>query len=102
MFHTEPTARRERRSPAPSQRTTARRNSRRMLDSVSRALKDATTNEDGSSDLAAVRRIAKENKLSINEQGSPNVGTLRMNLGNQLRGKLRRGESVVILGERLK
>lgn len=63
-------------------------------------LKQATTNPDGTLDMAAVERIASQNGVgdSYDKWVSRglNNGMVRMNLGNVLRAKVRKGDEVRI------
>lgn len=44
-------------------------------------------------------KVADENNINISRWAGKNNGMLRMNLGNVLRGRVRRGEHVVINGK---
>lgn len=69
-------------------------------DDVALRLKAATTNGAGETDMTAVAEIAARNGLADRFDGwvarGLNNGQLRMNLGNMLRGKARKGEPVTI------
>lgn len=69
-------------------------------DDVALRLKAATTNGAGETDMTAVAEIAARNGLADRFDGwvarGLNNGQLRMNLGNMLRGKARKGEEVAI------
>lgn len=47
-------------------------------------------------DMDKVREVAKANSVSLDRWYKLNIGQIRMNLGNVLRGKMRRGEKVVV------
>lgn len=57
-----------------------------------------TINEDGSDyiDMDKMWKVAKQNGLTLDRWLHCNIGQIRMNLGNVLRGKVRRGEYVVV------
>lgn len=69
-------------------------------DDLAKRLKDATTGPDGKTDMDAVERIAGQNGLGDRFDSwaarGLNNGMVRMNLGNVLRGKARKGEEVTI------
>lgn len=69
-------------------------------DDVAIRLKDATTGTDGKTDMAAVERIAGANGLGDKFDQwvgrGLNNGMVRMNLGNMLRAKARKGDEVAI------
>jgi hypothetical protein len=69
-------------------------------DDIAQRLKDATTGTDGKADMAAVEAIAGANGLGDKfDQWATrglNNGMVRMNLGNMLRAKARKGEEVAI------
>lgn len=48
-------------------------------------------------DAEGVKKVAKDNGLTLKDY--PNAGMLRMNVGNMLRGKVRKGEKVTINGK---
>lgn len=60
-----------------------------------------TPTEDGGDylDIEKVREVAKANGISIDRWMHLNIGMIRMNLGNVLRGKVKRGEPVVVGSE---
>ena len=65
-------------------------------DEIANALRDLVHMKDGI-DLAALTKEAKANGIDLAERWpGKNIGMLRMNLGNVLRGKVKRGEYVVI------
>lgn len=75
-------------------------------DDFAKAFGAAVRNEDDEVDVELMREVAKANGLSItawthlrNKDGGVNVGMIRMNLGNKLRGMQRNGTDVKI-GER--
>lgn len=69
-------------------------------DDVAVRLKDATTGSDGKTDMAAVERVAEANGMAGDfdrwVSRGLNNGMVRMNLGNKLRAKARKGEAVAI------
>lgn len=69
-------------------------------DDIAVRLKDATTDGKGNALMDAVAEVAAKNGLSDRYDGwvakGLNNGQLRMNLGNMLRGKARKGEEVTI------
>ena len=69
-------------------------------DDVAVRLKDATTGKDGKADMAAVEAIASKNGLGDKfdqwVSRGLNNGMVRMNLGNMLRAKARKGDEVAI------
>lgn len=69
-------------------------------DDIAQRLKDRTTDGKGNADMEAVAEVAAKNGLSDRFDGwvarGLNNGQLRMNLGNMLRGKVRKGEEVTI------
>lgn len=69
-------------------------------DDIAQRLKDRTTDGKGNADMEAVAEVAAKNGLSDRFDGwvarGLNNGQLRMNLGNMLRGKARKGEEVTI------
>ncbi len=69
------------------------------------ALRAATVNEDEAVDVQKLGVVARANGLSLkpwlhlkNKDGGINVGMIRMNLGNRLRGMVRQGKDVDIGG----
>ena len=72
-------------------------------DNVAMALKLATTtkNKDGRDclDVAALKRIARENKVDFTPYEKLNNGQKRMNVGNKLRGIIEQSGKVVIDGK---
>lgn len=69
-------------------------------DAIAQRLKDRTTDGKGNADMEAVAEVAAKNGLSDRFDGwvarGLNNGQIRMNLGNMLRGKVRKGEEVTI------
>lgn len=69
-------------------------------DDVALRLKERTTDGHGKADMVAVAEVASRNGLADKYDGwvsrGLNNGQLRMNLGNMLRGKVRKGEPVTI------
>lgn len=69
-------------------------------DDIAKRLRDRTINGAGEADMTAVREVAERNGLADRFDGwvakGLNNGQLRMNLGNMLRGKARKGEEVTI------
>lgn len=69
-------------------------------DDIAVRLKDKTTDGKGNADMEAVAEVAAKNGLADRFDGwvarGLNNGQLRMNLGNMLRGKARKGEPVTI------
>lgn len=65
-------------------------------DELSDALKEATATKDGTSQEAVVR-IGDQNGIDVlGKWGHLNLGQMRMNLGNVLRARLKRGEFVQV------
>lgn len=69
-------------------------------DDIAVRLKDATTDGHGKADMGAVQIVAEKNGLADDfdrwVSRGLNNGMVRMNLGNKLRGKARKGEPVTI------
>ncbi|RPJ29570.1 MAG: hypothetical protein EHM33_00450 [Chloroflexi bacterium] len=56
---------------------------------------DEITKTDGKADLAKIRALGAANSIDVDLRwGARNVGMKRMNLGNVLRGRIKRGEPV--------
>ena len=56
---------------------------------------DEITKTDGKADLAKIRELGAANGIDVDLRwGTRNVGMQRMNLGNVLRGRIKRGEPV--------
>ena len=51
-------------------------------------------------DLEQLAEVATENGLDLTRWAGRNPGMIRMNLGNVLRGRVRRGEGATVLGRR--
>ena len=63
-------------------------------DRIARALDEATKTA-GKADPAKIRAIGELNGVDVERRwGARNVGMQRMNLGNVLRGRIKRGEEV--------
>lgn len=72
-------------------------------DEFTEAFRAATVNEDEAVDINKLGIVARDNGLKIlqwmhlkNRDGGINVGMIRMNLGNVLRGMVRRGTTIKI------
>ena len=65
-------------------------------DDVAGALTEATMNGDGKVSLSALSDVAKANEIDPTKYNHLNNGMQRMNIGNCLRGRLRKGFDVVI------
>jgi hypothetical protein len=65
-------------------------------DDMALELKAETTGALGKLDLPRLREIAEQNGLDVTKYAKLNPGQWRMNVGNRLRGKLDRGEDVVV------
>ena len=63
-------------------------------DKVARRLTKATTAAEGGIDLTALRKLAEVNNCWNSAWTRLNPGMQRMNTGNKLRAKIRRGETV--------
>jgi hypothetical protein len=58
---------------------------------------DALTKTDGKADLAKIRALGAINGIDVDSKwGQRNAGMQRMNLGNVLRGRAKRGEEVIL------
>ena len=53
-------------------------------------------------DLSAVEKVAKDNGIDLSIWDHLNLGMVRMNMGNVLRTKIRKGEEVVIGKKKIK
>ena len=53
-------------------------------------------------DNDTITKVARENKVDAGKWSSLNPGQIRMNLGNVLRGMIRRGEKVTVQGKAVK
>lgn len=79
-------------------------------DDLAEAMRAATTDEHGDTDIDAILRIGKQNGIDAakrwghlrNRDGSVNVGMIRMNLGNCLRGLHRQGQDIKIGSKTIK
>lgn len=68
-------------------------------DAFAAAFRAETVNEDGDLDIAALRRVASANSVSLAKYTTRNrgwEGRLRMTLGNLLRGLVKKGTDVTI------
>lgn len=65
-------------------------------DDVASVLKDQCTGADGRCDPDALANIAIANDLDLKRWQHLNIGMQRMNLGNVLRGMVKRGDYVII------
>ena len=65
-------------------------------DDMALELKAETTGAFGKLDLPRLKEIAEQNGLDVTKYAKLNPGQWRMNVGNRLRGKLDRGEDVVV------
>lgn len=73
-------------------------------DGIAEAMRAATTDESGDTNIDDILRIGKQNGIDAakrwghlrNRDGSVNVGMIRMNLGNCLRGLHRQGTDIKI------
>jgi ribosomal protein L12E/L44/L45/RPP1/RPP2 len=63
-------------------------------DALAVAFHDATQVSTGVLPIVAIKQIAAANGVDLKRWEKHNPGMIRMNLGNVLRGKLRRGETV--------
>jgi len=65
-------------------------------DRIARALAEATKTA-GKADPAKIKAIGEMNGIDVEARwGKRNVGMQRMNLGNVLRGRVKRGEQIVL------
>ena len=78
-------------------------------DEFTEAFRAATVNEDEAVDVNKLNHVARDNGLKItqwmhlkNKDGGVNVGMIRMNLGNVIRGMYRNGQDIVIGGVKFK
>ena len=66
-------------------------------DQVSELLTQYLRNEEtGKTDMPKLEKVAKDNSINLKRWSHLNMGHLRMNLGNVLRGKARSGADVHI------
>lgn len=69
-------------------------------DDIAETLRNLATDEKGQADMAKLEAIAADNGVADKFDGwlvkGLNNGMVRMNLGNVLRGKARRGEEVIL------
>lgn len=73
-------------------------------DGIAEAMREHTTDEHGDTDVEAILKVGKQNGIDAakrwghlrNRDGSVNVGMIRMNLGNCLRGLHRQGIDIKI------
>ncbi len=66
-------------------------------DQISEALSAFLPNETtGKTDMDKLRLVAKQNNVDLKRWSHLNMGHLRMNLGNVLRGRVRSGATVEI------
>jgi len=65
-------------------------------DQVVAAFKDAVVGDDEDARCDALRAVANANDINYDRWSHLNIGMRRMNLGNVLRGMIKRGEAVTI------
>ena len=65
-------------------------------DDIALKLKEFCLGEGGKIDIAKVQRLCKDNKIEYSKYEHLNVGMQRMTVGNILRGKVRKGESIKV------
>lgn len=65
-------------------------------DNIALVLKEFCLGEGGKIDIAKVQRLCKDNKIEYDKYTHLNVGMQRMVVGNILRGKHRKGETIKV------
>lgn len=65
-------------------------------DEMAGALKSAVAGEKGKTDVKALESVMAQNGLPKNSWSGLNIGQRRMNLGNVLRSRIKRGEEVTV------
>lgn len=68
-------------------------------DEMAGVLGETVKGEKGKVDIAALEEVMAENGIDIDRWSNLNVGQRRMNLGNVLRARVKRGETVTIGSE---
>lgn len=68
-------------------------------DEMAGVLADTVKTDKGKVDVTALEEVMAQNGIDTDRWSNLNIGQRRMNLGNVLRARVKRGESVAIGGE---